>query len=249
MKKFCSFLLILFFCLNFTALKASDEIPTTIDSRIKTIVYNENEIYDLKFFYGFQSFIEISDDEEIEMISLGEAFPWKITPVGKRIFIRPIQIGANTNMMIITTKRIYQFQIQSGSYEEGADEELIYSVRFYYPDLTRRYAKSDKKEEKVKTFLELDKDGRLNFDYLMTGNIEDLAPVKVFDNGINTYFEFKNKNAFVPSIYAVDVNGEETLLDYDVEGEYIVINSKHLQFSLRDGSELLCIFNNQMINK
>ena len=37
------------------------------------------------------------------------------------------------------------------------------------------------------------------------------------------------------------------ILDYIIEGDYVVVNSKHLQFSLRDGSELLCIFNNQMI--
>lgn len=248
MKKIFCFLLILLFSFNF-AVAAEEEVPTTIDSRIKTIIYNENEIYDLKFFYGFQSFIEISDDEEIEMISLGEAYPWKITPIGKRIFIRPIQIGANTNMMIITTKRIYQFQIQSGSYEEGADEELIYSVKFYYPDLTKRQIDTKKKNSKTNTLFELDKEGNLNFDYVMTGNIEDLAPVKVFDNGINTYFEFKNKNSSIPTIYSVDGNGEETMLDYDIDGDYVVINSKHLQFSLRDGNNLLCIFNNQLIAK
>src|SRR5690606_34865584 len=38
--------------------------PITTDSRIKTLVYNANEVYQLKFHYGYQSFIEFSNDEE-----------------------------------------------------------------------------------------------------------------------------------------------------------------------------------------
>ena len=55
----------------------AEEVPTTIDSRMKTIIYNPNEVFELKFCYGFQAFIEFSDDEEIEIITLGESFPWK----------------------------------------------------------------------------------------------------------------------------------------------------------------------------
>lgn len=234
-----------------------EEVPSTIDSRIKTLIYNQNEIYDLKFYYGYQSFIELAEDEEIEIISLGESYPWKLTPIGKRLFIRPTQIGVSTNMMIITTKRIYLFQISSGTYEDGADEELIYSVRFFYPDTTKKGVpialnNNSKETLKSQSLFDLDKAGNLNFDYLMTGNIQDLSPIKVFDNGINTYFEFKNKNAVVPYIYAVDINGNETKLEHSIDGDYVVVNSTHLQFSLRDntGSNyLLCIFNNKIIKK
>lgn len=237
--------------------KYIEEIPSTIDSRIKTLIYNQNEIYDLKFYYGYQSFIELSEDEEIEIISLGESYPWKLTPIGKRLFIRPTQIGISTNMMIITTKRIYLFQISSGTYEDGADEELIYSVRFFYPDTskintTTALGSTSKETLKSQSLFDLDKAGNLNFDYLMTGNIQDLSPLKVFDNGINTYFEFKNKNAVVPYIYAVDIAGNESRLDHTIDGDYVVVNSTHLQFSLRDntGSNyLLCIFNNKIIKK
>ena len=50
-------------CLAPSASMDSD-FPVTTDSRIKTIVFNENEVYQLKFHYGFQSFIEFSEDEE-----------------------------------------------------------------------------------------------------------------------------------------------------------------------------------------
>lgn len=107
--------------------------PLTTDSRIRTIVYNPNEVFELKFYYGYQSFIEFSDDEEIEMISIGEGFAWRLTPIGKRLFIRPLEIAAHTNMIITTNKRTYHFDIRSGEYDGRADEELIYTVRFFYP--------------------------------------------------------------------------------------------------------------------
>lgn len=111
-----------------------NRVPITTDSRIKTLVFNENEVYQLKFFFGYQSFIEFSNDEKIELISLGESYSWKITPVDQRLFIRPLVINAHTNMTVITSKRTYQFDISSSRYDGRADEELVYTVRFFYPD-------------------------------------------------------------------------------------------------------------------
>lgn len=242
---FFNLMLLLVLVVGISNVKA-EEIPTTIDSRMKTIIYNPNEVFELKFCYGFQAFIEFSDDEEIEILTLGESYPWKLNPVGKRLFIRPLQINVNTNMTIITTKRTYQFQIKSGSYEEGADEELVYSVKFFYPDTTKKYVSS--KTEKKDDVFNLDLNNpNLNFDYVMTGNIQDLSPIKTFDDGVKTYFEFKNNNAYIPTIYAVDTNGNETELDYKIEGDFVVIDSVQMQFSLRDNGELLCIFNNFII--
>lgn len=118
-------------------------IPATTDSRIRTLVYNPNEVYQLKFYYGYQSFIEFSEDEEIEMISVGESFAWRLTPSGKRLFIRPLEIAAHTNMTIITNRRTYNFDINSGEYNGKADEELVYTVRFYYPSIGQKIPITD----------------------------------------------------------------------------------------------------------
>jgi type IV secretion system protein VirB9 len=238
-----------------------NDIPTTIDSRIKTFVFNENEVIELTFHYGFQSFIELESDEKIDVISLGEAFPWKITPVKNRIFIRPLQINTNTNMIIITSKRTYMFHLKADSYENKGDEELIYSVRFFYPDNSQRIPKMPsavydnlknldlKNKNEIDTVLNNFKSGTiLNFDYLMTTNKnEAIRVLKVFDDGVNTYFEFEN-NSLVPNIYMVDIDSKETQLKYIVDGPYILVNTVQLQFSLRISDSIVCIFNNSMLN-
>ena len=111
------------------------QVPITTDSRIRTLVYNPNEVYELKFYYNYQSFIEFSEDEEIEMISIGEAFAWRLTPAGKRLFVRPLEIAAHTNMTIITNRRTYHFDIRSDEFTGKADEDLVYTIRFFYPQL------------------------------------------------------------------------------------------------------------------
>jgi type IV secretion system protein VirB9 len=251
------FFVVIFLCTK--AAYADTEIPTTIDSRIKTIIYNPNEVIELTFHYGFQSFIELEEDEEIDVISLGESFPWKITPVGKRLFIRPLQINTNTNMTIITSKRTYMFQLKSDSYEGRGDEELIYSVRFFYPSAgskvpTINGAKyvdfvsinSDNKEDQESVLNNFRRGTVLNFDYSMTGNNRNIKLKKAFDDGFSTYFEFEDKE-LVPAVYYVDVDGKENILKYFRDGPYIVVNTVRMQFSLRLTGDVLCIFNNTML--
>jgi type IV secretion system protein VirB9 len=251
MKKFVLVLFLgIFFVSLFNNVLAEEEIPLTTDSRIRTIVYNPNEVYQLKFHYGFQSFIEFAPDEEIEIISLGEAYPWKITPINKRIFIRPIQVDVTTNMTVITTKRTYQFEITGLAYDEKVNENLIYSIRFFYPDKDLQKPAMTGKSTNVKdgfALTNIERGDIVNFNYTMAGSAKDITPVKVFDDGKITYFQFKNNNLIIPIINVVDIYGNETRLNYYIDGDYVAIKIVGIQFSLRNGKDLLCIFNNSML--
>jgi len=109
------------------------DIPLTVDNRIKTYVYNPNEVYLLVVHSGFQSQIELSKGEEIKTISLGDAYAWKITPLENRIFVKPLEKNIRTNMTILTNKRSYQFDVVAKDLDYGDDQDLVYVIRFYYP--------------------------------------------------------------------------------------------------------------------
>lgn len=271
-------LLLLLFCNDLFA-----QTPITTDSRIRTLVYNPNEVYELKFFYNYQSFIEFSADEEIEMISIGEAFAWRLTPAGKRLFIRPLEIAAHTNMTIITNKRTYHFDIRSDEYSGKADEDLVYTIRFFYPQIgqplpippqlavpnvapripTIATSKITKVDELVRTptpqtrvdepmpsSIERNpENAELNFDYRVAGKSDDIMPLKVYDDGMETHFQFANDNLVIPSINIVDNGGAEIPLTYVVRDRYVVVPTTARQFSLRLADGLLCIFNNKIINQ
>lgn len=110
-----------------------EDLPVTFDSRIKTYVYNPNEVYLLVVHTGFQSHIEFAKGEEIETISMGDSYAWKITPLANRLFIKPLERNIRTNMTILTNRRTYQFDIVARELEGEDDQDLVYVVRFYYP--------------------------------------------------------------------------------------------------------------------
>jgi type IV secretion system protein VirB9 len=258
-----------------TSFSAFAQTPLTTDSRIRTLVYNPNEVYELKFYYNYQSFIEFSDDEEIEMISIGEAFAWRLTPAGKRLFIRPLEIAAHTNMTIITNKRTYHFDIRSDEFEGKADEDLVYTIRFFYPQVGQPLpippqlavanpaAKAPPKplgavvrtpipgariDQGLPTVIERNpEEAQLNFLYSLAGKADNITPLKVYDDGNETHFQFAKDNLVVPTISAVDASGSEYQLSYSIRDNYVVVPTVARQFTLRLADALLCIYNNKML--
>ncbi len=110
-----------------------EDLPITRDTRIKTYIYNPNEVYLLVLHYGFQSHIEFAHGESIETISLGDSYAWKITPLANRLFLRPLEKNIRTNMTIITNKRSYQFDLVAKELEDGEEQDLVYQIKFFYP--------------------------------------------------------------------------------------------------------------------
>jgi type IV secretion system protein VirB9 len=116
-----------------SVLAYEDDLSITSDSRIKTYIYNPNEVYLIVVHSGFQSHIEFAKGEEIQTISMGDSYAWKITPLGNRLFIKPLEKNIRTNMTILTNKRTYQFDIVARELDGDDDKDLVYVVRFYYP--------------------------------------------------------------------------------------------------------------------
>ncbi len=108
--------------------------PIVTDSRIKTFVYNANEVFSVTTEYGYQSNIEFADNEMIDTISVGDRVSWQIIPAGRRLFIRAMEDNAHTNMTVITNRRAYQFDLRASTATSTiGSEQLVYVVRFFYP--------------------------------------------------------------------------------------------------------------------
>lgn len=238
MKKFYKILIICVSTLFMQTAQAA--IPITTDSRIKTLVFNENEVFHLTLHYGFQSNIEFAENEEVETISVGNSYSWKISPVGRRLFLKPLEGAAKTNMTVITNKRTYQFEIESKDPNDSMDEDLVYVVRFFYP--SESFDKPLPKIDTEKFIPEsIKKEDNFNFGYSLTGP-DSIAPVKVFDDGKHTFLKFPNNNASIPHIFIVN-NKQETRATYSRVGEYIVIKTIIDELALRLGNDVVRVFN------
>ena len=217
--------------------------PVAMDSRIKTYIYSDNEVFRLVVHYGYQTSIEFAEGEEIQTISAGNSYAWQLTPVGRRLFIKPLEENILTNMTILTNKRSYHLEIQSKNQSMALDEELVYVVRFFYPDENFDSKKPDlvsKERDPIPVVRPF------NFDYTLTGS-HRIAPVKIFDDGINTFFKFPEGIRGVPKFQAM-IDGEYKEQTPKKRGEYILVNVIASEFKLTLGNDAVLVFNED-INK
>lgn len=223
--------------------------PVATDSRIKTYVYSENEVFRLVIHYGYQTSLELGPDEVVNTISVGNQYAWQISPVGKRIFIKPLEENVLTNMDIITNKRVYHFEVLSKELSNAVDEELVYVVRFFYPDGDFDIKKPQLLNEENEGMGLSSKPALAmpapikpyNFNYTLSG-VDEIAPTKVFDDGINTFFQFPRGRAQLPVFYVKRKEAME-LVKPKQRGDYVVVNLLSPTFELRKDGKTVTVYN------
>ena len=214
------------------------------DSRIRTVRFSENEVYQFVGHYGFQSAIEFGQDEKILTVSIGDSVAWLVNPSGNRLFLKPVEQNALTNMTVITDKHSYIFELHAEETKNIRDKEMVFSLRFVYPqnDLTETGLSGSQIEE----FPEVDKHPeRFNFGYTVRGS-KLIEPIRIFDDGEFTFFEFPNKNAEVPAFFKVNSNLEEEMINFRKRGDFIVVEKVASRMTLRRGPDILCVYNEKM---
>jgi hypothetical protein len=129
MQKVYKLLMVSILLLSSVQAKALE--ATGSDSRIRTMIYGQNDVFRINSTYGFQTVIEFDPAEKILTISVGNPSLFKIIPSGNRLFIKALLNGQLTNMTVVTDLRTYQIELASST--ENPDD-IMYVVRFLYPD-------------------------------------------------------------------------------------------------------------------
>lgn len=240
-------LLCLFLVLVFTKVNAVKEAkPLAIDKRLGIMVYNPYDVHKFVGYYGYQSSIIFSEDEVIETMSMGDSTPWQMVPNGNRLFLKPIDQDATTNLTIISNKRVYYFELHAQEAKDINQEGLMFAVKFLYPD------EHDNQSSAITAGAmeapDLSNKSLYNFEYTISGP-SSISPIKIFDDGKFTYFEFSNKSAELPAIFYVNPNGTEGLINFRMVGDYLVVESVRARFSIRHDKDVVCVFNEKLISK
>ena len=260
-------LFIVFFILNnksysfdISTSKANTPMPT--DTRIKTFVYNPNEIFQVKFLVGYQSIIELQKDEDVELITFGDASSFS-TPriIGRRIFLKVNEAGVKTNMTIITDKRTYLLEVMSNDDDGDTDDRITYILRFFYPDINIDTPPSEAKIAQIKLNSSImakannnyidnafASSANINTEYSYSGKNKNLIPTIIFDNGKKTYFKFnsidENNLPIISYLSQLKDNSyQEIPLLIKRNGDYLYVDTVEYYFTIRQGKDLVCIFN------
>ena len=216
------------------------------DSRFKTFTYTKSGVYKVIVLYDNPTFIEFAPDEKLTTVIIPKKQMWQTQVTENRIFLKPLLDDANTEMTIFTDKRQYFFELYAQEPDEtGLDKEYAFYYKFHYlssneQKTIRKYAKS--------ILPEIDKNPeKYNFNYTITGEVS-LYPIKIFDDGEFTYFEFA-KYGRLPAIFSVDTNNFEGLVNFRMVGNYVVVEETAPRFTLRNGVDIVCVFNEELYTK
>lgn len=233
MNKTISFFLLMAILIQ-TSLTQAALIPrkVTADRHIKVVTYDPNNVVIIHGHYGYQTQIVLAPTETIQTVSIGDSLAWQAVPVKNNLFIKPVT-ESKTNMTVLTNVNSYNFQLDS----TPAKVSPTYKLRFIYP--VGGYNRNEQPNA-----VGVCDPTQINWKYSFTGD-KRLAPREAFDcNHQFTYFRFNNT---LPAIFIVDKSRKETLVNYHIKGNYVVVNTTAPQFTLRSGGYVTSVYNDALI--
>ncbi len=241
--------LILIIILFFSAIVQSSavQLPRALgrEKRFKTYVYNPNDVYRYVGYYLNQAYIEFEEGESLQTISMGDPTPWLTSVLGNKLFLKPVAPYPQTTMTVFTNKRSYYFELDAMEPDNVKEEDIPFFIKFVYPSSDDKNIVKFNVTSKRDDYPDLTDLSKYNFNYEFAGT-PSIAPIKVFDDGIFTYMEFRTDNAEIPAIFAVNDQGYEALVNFRIVDEYVVIEQVAGQFTLRSGGDIVCVYNNSL---
>ncbi len=145
------------------------------------------------------------------------------------LFIKPKARKVSTNLTVVTTRRPYQFVYTASSLDSRNENgDVIFAVRFSYPP-----SHGDVVADGISRMLEQSTGQARNVDYGYCGS-RAVKPVAASDNGVHTRLRFAAK-AEQPGIFVLNDDGSESLLNFSMDGDDVVIHRVVRQLIVRRG--------------
>lgn len=175
------------------------------DRRIQMLTYNPDQIVTLAVSPGFASVVELSEDERVENVVVGNSAGWQVTANrrGDRIIVKPLGNAGPSNLIVLTGSRRYVFVLDPYG-------ETSFIMRFRYPPPVQAAATVAAAA------------GSVPLGYRFRGN-KGLFPLAMSDDGRRTTIRWGEQNS-LPAIFAMNgrkeqlVNGRMVGNDYVIEG-------------------------------
>jgi type IV secretion system protein VirB9 len=206
--------------------------PGPGDPRIRETMFNENAVVSIRAQLGYEMTIEFDPNERIENVSIGDSLSWQVTPNRKAtmLFLKPMSKNNPTSMTVATSMRIYSFLLTAYEGKGPNDPDAMFRLRFLYPIPPAPVVEAP---PPVVVPPPPPKPEDFNFQYETKGT-KTLIPVRVFDDGKSTYFQFA-PGKDTPAVFAIGVDGREEMANTRVASGYTIADFVAQTFILRYG--------------
>ena len=212
------------------------------DHRIRSLLFVPDQVIRLRGWVGYHVDLEFEPGESFVTLGGGDLVGLTYGAYSNHLVLKPKAPAVRTNLTVFTNKRTYviDYAVSPGR-PDPIDDELVYSLRFSYPTPA-----GPTPGERVKDNLAADPVARYqNLNYWYCGN-PALQPIGASDDGVHTRLRF-GPSAEIPALFVKSDDGTESLLNYTVEGEDIVIHRLARRLILRRGKTVGCIVNKGFI--
>jgi type IV secretion system protein VirB9 len=226
-------------------------MPGSTDDRVRTAVYQRDQVYRLTGRVGYQLDLEFASDERFVGLAAGDVEALSFEAQSNHLFLKPKAARVATNLTVLTTRRHYHldYTVQSPRVTvEGAEfAPPIYALRFTYPEDEAARARvlatttaATSQEAFLSTALAT-LTPVVNRHYAYCGP-RAIKPTEVSDDGVHTRFTFGARTE-LPAIFTRAADGTESLVNFTVTADGLTVHRIAARFILRRGRLVGCVVN------
>jgi type IV secretion system protein VirB9 len=230
-------------CATLSVTTHADVLPTAgmLDPRVRVASYSSEEVYRLYGFVGYQIDLQFEPGETFVGLGAGDIEGVSFVAEANHLFLKPKVAKVGTNLTVLTSKRHYQFDYSAGAKRpDPLIDEVIYSVRFVYPDEPTSTQASEARLAQ-KRLGQAGAQRPRNIDYWFCGH-PAVKPIAASDDGVHTRIRFSPRSE-QPALFVQNDDGTESLLNFSMEEGDVVIHRVARQFIVRRGKLTGCIVN------
>ena len=216
-----------------------------VDSRIRVVAYDPEQVIKLHGYVGYQIHFQFAEGESFVNLAAGDNKALDVGYEANHLVLKPLAEKVATNITVITTRRVYQFDYTATAERpDPSRSDVIYSLRFIYPQDEAKKAAEELEQQRANLRLastEAEPERPHNTNYWGCGS-SAIRPVGAFDDGVQTRLRFAAHAEF-PTLYVKNDDDTESLVNFTVEHNEVVIHRVARGFVLRRGKLVACLQN------
>lgn len=148
------------------------------------------------------------------------------------VWVKPLSIGIDTNVVIATNKRTYNIDLKSNK------SSTYEGIRFIYPKkviaAVEKTIVDKEKHQQLNTLKTGEYLGDLDFQYKISGD-KEYFPVRVFNDGLKTIIEMNDDTQSLPTLLIQDEISNEGVTNYRYINNRFVVDLVFDKASLVSG--------------
>lgn len=206
-----------------------------LDPRVRVAVYRPEQVYRLSGFVGYHIHLEWEPGESFVGLGAGDMEALSFVAQGSHLFLKPRVAHVATNLTVITDRRHYLFEYSAEARRPNPTiDDVTYSLTFTYgPPVSG-------KAEGIEAALAAPALPK-NMDYGYCGS-RALKPLSVYDDGLRLHVKFPAR-ADWPAVFVRNPDGTDSLVNFTVERDELIVHKVAERFILRRGKLVGCLIN------